>query len=107
MRGSRSTSAAAQAAHKTPEQAGEQPPPRARARAHRLRRRFDGLSGSTADGMPRTEVPQEILDSIKANGVSAMCVMWCGRGVHQHVCVVGVVLVIARWCGAAAAVDAP
>lgn len=31
--------------------------------------RFDGLSGSTADGMPRVEVPPEVLESIRINGV--------------------------------------
>jgi hypothetical protein len=32
--------------------------------------RFDGLSGSTSDGKPRVEVPPEVLQSIKKNGVS-------------------------------------
>ncbi|GBF92681.1 hypothetical protein Rsub_05050 [Raphidocelis subcapitata] len=31
--------------------------------------RFDGLSGSMPDGTPRTEVPKEVLDSIRKNGV--------------------------------------
>jgi hypothetical protein len=35
--------------------------------------RFDGLSGSLPNGMPRLEVPQEVLDSIRTNGVSLQC----------------------------------
>jgi isocitrate/isopropylmalate dehydrogenase len=31
--------------------------------------RFDSLSGATADGAPPTAVPQEVLDSIRRNGV--------------------------------------
>jgi hypothetical protein len=31
--------------------------------------RFDGLSGSLPNGMPRMEVPPEVLDSIRNNGV--------------------------------------
>jgi hypothetical protein len=33
--------------------------------------RFDGLSGAMPDGMPRLEVPAEVLDSIRRNKVCA------------------------------------
>jgi hypothetical protein len=40
--------------------------------------RFDGLSGGMPDGTPRTEVPPEVLDSIRKNGVSLECFLVLG-----------------------------
>jgi hypothetical protein len=39
--------------------------------------RFDGLSGALPDGMPRMEVPAEVLDSIRKNKVRRLLMLLC------------------------------
>jgi hypothetical protein len=50
--------------------------------------RFDGLSGSTPDGMPRVDVAPEVLDSIRKNGVSG----WGGGDGEESMATVGMLL---------------
>lgn len=42
--------------------------------------RFDDLSGSMPDGSPRLEVPQDVLQSIKRNGVCLKGTMFTNLG---------------------------